>query len=39
MSAMPEGTADLFIENRIFDELTVGETANLSHPMARAGLV
>ncbi len=28
---MPDGTSDLFIENRTFDELTIGETASLSH--------
>jgi len=35
---MSEGTADLFIENRTFDELTIGETASLPHLMVRAGL-
>jgi phosphate butyryltransferase len=28
---MQDGSADLFIENRTFDELTIGETASLSH--------
>src|SRR5580692_11316750 len=28
---MPDGADDPFLENRTFDELTVGETASLSH--------
>jgi phosphotransacetylase/acyl dehydratase len=28
---MPDGTTDLFIENHTFEQLTVGETASLSH--------
>ncbi len=32
---MPDGTADLFIENRTFDELTIGETASLSHTVTQ----
>jgi len=32
---MPDGTADLFIENRTFDELAVGETASLSHTVTQ----
>jgi phosphotransacetylase len=32
---MPDGTSDLFIENRIFDEMTIGETASLSHTVTQ----
>lgn len=32
---MPDGTADLFIENRVFDELTIGDTASLSHTVTQ----
>jgi phosphotransacetylase/acyl dehydratase len=32
---MPDGTVDLFIENRIFDDLTIGETASLSHTVTQ----
>ena len=32
---MPDGTPDAFIENRTFDELTVGETASLSHTVTQ----
>jgi phosphotransacetylase/acyl dehydratase len=32
---MPEGTVDRFIENRTFDELTIGETASLSHTVVQ----
>src|SRR5271170_7978009 len=35
ISAMPEGTVDRFIENRTFDELTIGETASLSHTVVQ----
>ena len=28
---MPDGISDLFIENRTYDEMTIGETASLSH--------
>src|SRR5271166_2732456 len=33
--AMPDGAADVFIENRTFDELTIGETASLSHTVTQ----
>jgi phosphate butyryltransferase len=32
---MPDGTADSFIENRTFGELTLGETASLSHTVVQ----
>ena len=32
---MPDGAADVFIENRTFDELTIGETASLSHTVTQ----
>jgi phosphotransacetylase/acyl dehydratase len=32
---MPDGTNDLFIENRTFDELSVGETASLTHTVTQ----
>jgi phosphotransacetylase/acyl dehydratase len=32
---MQDGTVDLFIENRTFDEMIVGETASLSHTVTR----
>jgi phosphotransacetylase/acyl dehydratase len=32
---MPDGTTSLFIENRTFDELTIGETASLSHTVTQ----
>jgi len=32
---MPDSIADNFIENRIFDELTIGDTASLSHTVAQ----
>ncbi len=32
---MPDGSPQIFIENRTFDELTVGETASLSHTVAQ----
>jgi len=32
---MQDGTVDLFIENRTFDEMTVGETASLSHTVTQ----
>ena len=32
---MPDGTTDLFIENRTFDELVIGETASLSHTVTQ----
>jgi phosphotransacetylase/acyl dehydratase len=32
---MPDVTADRFIENRTFDELTIGETASLSHTVVQ----
>ena len=32
---MPEGSASLFIENRTFDELVIGETASLSHTVSQ----
>jgi phosphotransacetylase/acyl dehydratase len=32
---MPDGTIDLFIENRTFDEMTIGETASLSHTVTQ----
>jgi phosphate acetyltransferase len=32
---MPDGTADLFIENRTFDELKIGDTASLSHTVTQ----
>ena len=32
---MPDGTIDLFIENRTFDELAVGESASLSHTVSQ----
>jgi phosphate acetyltransferase len=32
---MPDGTMDRFIENRTFEELTVGETASLSHTVTQ----
>jgi phosphotransacetylase/acyl dehydratase len=35
MTTMPHATADLFIENRTFEELTVGETASLSHTVTQ----
>jgi acyl dehydratase len=35
MMTMPDGTTDLFIENRTFDEMTIGETASLSHTVTQ----
>jgi phosphotransacetylase/acyl dehydratase len=32
---MQDGTVDLFIENRTFDEMMVGETASLSHTVTQ----
>ena len=32
---MPDGAADVFIENRTFDELAIGETASLSHTVTQ----
>jgi phosphotransacetylase/acyl dehydratase len=32
---MQDGTVDLFIENRTFDEMIVGETASLSHTVTQ----
>jgi phosphate butyryltransferase len=32
---MPDGIADLFIENRTFEELTIGQTASLSHTVTQ----
>jgi phosphate acetyltransferase len=32
---MPEGITDLYIENRTFDELAIGETASLSHTVTQ----
>jgi phosphotransacetylase/acyl dehydratase len=32
---MPDGNTDLFIENRTFDEMAVGETASLSHTVTQ----
>ena len=32
---MPHGTTDLFVENRTFDELAIGETASLSHTVTQ----
>jgi phosphate butyryltransferase len=32
---MPDGTNDLFIENRTFDEMTIGETASLAHTVTQ----
>jgi len=32
---MPDGNSDLFIENRTFDEMTIGETASLSHTVTQ----
>ncbi len=32
---MPDGSPQVFIENRTFDELAVGETASLSHTVAQ----
>jgi phosphotransacetylase/acyl dehydratase len=32
---MPDGTIDLFIENRTFDELAIGESASLSHTVTQ----
>ncbi len=32
---MPRGMTDLFIENRTFDEITIGETASLSHTVSQ----
>jgi phosphotransacetylase/acyl dehydratase len=32
---MPDGTTDLFIENRTFDELAIGEAASLSHTVTQ----
>lgn len=32
---MPDGATDLFIENRTFDELAIGDTANLSHTVTQ----
>jgi phosphotransacetylase/acyl dehydratase len=32
---MADGSQDVFIENRTFDELTVGETASLSHSVTQ----
>lgn len=35
ISRMPDAEAADFIENRIFEELTIGETASLSHTVAQ----
>jgi acyl dehydratase len=35
MMTMPDGATDLFIENRTFDEMTIGETASLSHTVTQ----
>ncbi len=35
IGAMPDRTPDAFIENRTFDELTIGETASLSHTVTQ----
>ncbi len=32
---MPDGCTNLFIENRTFDELTIGETASVSHTVTQ----
>jgi acyl dehydratase len=32
---MQDGSADVFLENRTFDELTLGETASLSHTVTQ----
>jgi phosphotransacetylase/acyl dehydratase len=32
---LPDGTTDGFIENRTFDELTIGESASLSHTVTQ----
>ena len=32
---MPDGNSDLFIENRTFDEMTIGETASLSRTVTQ----
>jgi len=32
---MPDMTTDIFIENRTFDEMTLGETASLSHTVTQ----
>jgi phosphate butyryltransferase len=32
---MPDGSTDLFIENRTYDEMTIGETASLSHTVTQ----
>jgi acyl dehydratase len=32
---MPEGAAKGFIENRTFDELTIGETASLAYTVTQ----
>jgi phosphate butyryltransferase len=32
---MPDGASDLFIENRTFEEMTIGETASLSHTVTQ----
>jgi phosphate butyryltransferase len=35
MSTLPDTSADRFIENRIFDELIIGDTASLSHTVTQ----
>jgi phosphate acetyltransferase len=35
MKIMPDGTTSLFIENRTFDELAIGEAASLSHTVTQ----
>src|ERR1700733_9698348 len=35
IEAMQDGTVDLFIENRTFDEMIVGDTASLSHTVTQ----
>jgi len=32
---MPDGAVDIFIENRTFDELAVGDSASLSHTVVQ----